>query len=212
MRTSNAALYLSSTKHLAGTALALVGLTLMLAGVIGPGWPVITLALYAAGALAMPATPRTARPTATPVHTADVLARLQALEGRTRGRLPREADTHLHATIRALREALPRLRELEKRGDQGAYLVRETALSYLPTTVESYLALPSVYARLHRRPDGRTPAQALTEQLALLARVMGQVVEELASDDAAALEMHGRFLEDRFRAAELHLTSTGQHP
>jgi len=212
VRTSSAALYLYSNKHLAGTALALVGLGLMLAGVIGPGWPLITLALYVAGALAMPGTRPAALPTAAPVHTAAVLNRLQDLEGRTRGRLPREADAHLHATISAIREALPRLRELEKLGDRGAYLVRETALSYLPTAVETYLALPPAYARLHHRPDGRTPAESLTEQLALLERVMTQVVDDLAGDEAAALETHGRFLEERFRAPELQMPSTSPSP
>jgi len=201
--TSNAALYLYSNKHLAGSALAVLSLALMFAGVIGPGWPLITAALYAAGALAMPTPPRAALPAATPVHTADVLAHLQHLEERAHGRLPREAETHLLQTIGAIREALPRLRDLEKLGDQGAYLVRETALSYLPTAVEAYLALPPAYARLHRRPDGRTPAQSLTEQLSLLEGVMTRVVEDLAGHEAATLETHGRFLEERFRANDL---------
>ncbi|SMB84187.1 hypothetical protein [Deinococcus hopiensis] len=205
MRTSNAVLYLYSNKHLAGSALALLGLLLMFTGVIGVGWPLITLALYAAGALAVPGEPRGALPTPAPVHTADVLARLQELEDRTRGRLPREAETRLHGVISAIREALPRLRNLEKLGDRGAYLVRETALSYLPTAVEAYLTLPPAYARLHRRPDGKTPAESLSVQLALLEGVMNQVVEDLAGDDATALETHGRFLQERFQTPALHV-------
>ena len=46
--------------------------------------------------------------------------------------------------------------------------------------------------------DGKTPRQLLTEQLALLAGQMQQVVAHVAASDAQALLANGRFLKQKF--------------
>jgi hypothetical protein len=63
---------------------------------------------------------------------------------------------------------LTRLLHLEK-ADHAAYTIRETALTYLPETLENYLRLPKAYRRLHRLNDGQTSRALLLEQLELLA-------------------------------------------
>src|SRR6202171_2909208 len=46
--------YLYSTKNLAGSALALVGLVLFFSGVVGALWPVVVVGLYLIGVLVAP--------------------------------------------------------------------------------------------------------------------------------------------------------------
>jgi hypothetical protein len=46
--------YLESRKNLTGSACGVVGVTLTLAGVAGPYWPVVVAGLYGAGALLAP--------------------------------------------------------------------------------------------------------------------------------------------------------------
>ena len=65
--------------------------------------------------------------------------------------------------------------------------------------LETYLKLPTAYARFHSIRNGKTPKDLLLEQLEILDAEMLNVVVDLHKNDTQALITHGRFLKDKFR-------------
>jgi hypothetical protein len=78
-----------------------------------------------------------------------------------------------------------------------------------PSTVnfqyQNYLALPSVFARLHPLREGKTAHQLLLEQLDLLDGKMREIAADLHHQNSQQLLIHGRFLEDKFRDGQAWL-------
>lgn len=133
------------------------------------------------------------------VDDADVVGGLRALPSRVQGRVPDDAAALVSRIVGLLLDTLPRVAGQVA----GDVVVRRAATAYLPDTLRAYLALPSGWATTHVFPDGRTPAQALTAQLALLASAVEELHDAALEDDAAAVLVNGRFLEDRFPASML---------
>lgn len=73
---------------------------------------------------------------------------------------------------------------------------------YLPTAVNAFIRLNPTVAD---RPgaDGRTPGDALLDQLALLEEAAHRLSVAIYSHDAQQLETHGRFLATRFSGSDL---------
>jgi hypothetical protein len=102
-------------------------------------------------------------------------------------------------SIRAsIAEVLPRLAQIQG-FDDNLYTVRETIARYLPETLASYIALPSVFRLTRVLKDGKTARDLLMEQLAVLDEQMKEVVGNVARGDANALLANGQFLEAKFR-------------
>jgi hypothetical protein len=75
---------------------------------------------------------------------------------------------------------------------------------YLPTTLRTFLALdPST--RATPKAGGRTPAEALDEQLGFLLDSATEVLAAVRNDDANALVAQGSFLRTKFAHSELDL-------
>ena len=87
--------------------------------------------------------------------------------------------------------------------DQNVFLIRQTALEYLPRALNAYLALPRVYAERRAVADGRTPHDELLAQLQLLNRKMQEVADNIAKRDTDRLLANGRFLQERFAPSSL---------
>ena len=83
--------------------------------------------------------------------------------------------------------------------DQNTYTIRQTALEYLPQTLQRYLSLPPAYRNAYPLQDGKTATQLLVEQLTLLDQTMKKIVANFLADDSQALLANGRFLADRFQ-------------
>jgi hypothetical protein len=75
------------------------------------------------------------------------------------------------------------------------------ALDYLPTTIESYLALPASYATGRAVQGNKTPLDVMKEQLDLLDAQMGEIAEAVHRRDSDRLLANGIFLEERFGKA-----------
>lgn len=194
-------LYLYSTRNIVGCCLGMAGLLLLFAGVIGPGWPLIVLGLYAAGVLGWPRN-RLAEAAVNSEVSADKLVQhLDRLVNRVAKGLPDAALALLRNIQATLEELLPRLRALKDSGAlsaQSAFTIQETLRRYLPDMLAGYLKLPPAFARLQPLKDGRTAAQALTEQLRLLDDSLKQIAREAYAGDADALIDSGRFLQQKF--------------
>lgn len=188
--------YLGSGKNLAGSALALGGLGLHFAGVVGGIWPLVVPALYLIGALVVPAPkPRTAES-----DRFDASRIQRALDGTldmARGRVPADVFTKLTGIRARMLALLPKAGDLPG-GSQDLYVLQRTATDYLPTSVRYYVSLPLDYATTHVVQDGKTPLQVLQDQLDLLDGQMAEIGDAVNQRDSDRLLAQGRFLEERF--------------
>ncbi len=133
-----------------------------------------------------------------------MLTQLVRQVNRAGGRMPeggvpavREVEDVLRPLLRYLR-ANPAT-EAEMLG------VRAIVTDYLPTTVQTFLALPADFAAGHRNRLGRTPAEELIEQLALLVDGAREYATAIYAGDAQNLTNQGRFLQAKFTRSELDL-------
>jgi len=193
--------YLYSTPHLAGCAGAIGALALFFTGLIGPGWVVIVMGAYAAGALIGKSL--AGEPTVVAhLDEEDVMRELVALENRARDLLPAQARQTLSAIVEKAAALLPELERLQAKGALSA-AVRQDVIAgltrYLPDTLNSYLALPAVYLKTHQ--SGRAnPADMLVEQLKLVDDHLGNSLKSVFDEQAESLAINGRFLADKLAA------------
>ena len=187
--------YLVSVKNLLGCLLALAGLVLHLFGLFGAFWPLVVVALYALGAVLGPRPrPKLARDTFDPKAVRQALDHAYQM---THGRLPADAQSQVARIRQAILELLPHAAEFPI-GSPDLYVLQRTAVDYLPTTIQAYLALPPSYAAERVIQDGKTPVQVLREQLELLDQQMEEVAEAVHRRDSDRLLAQGIFLEERF--------------
>ena len=83
--------------------------------------------------------------------------------------------------------------------------VRATLTDYLPTTLDTFLALPKDFAGTHRNRAGRTPSEELVEQLGLLESGVVEYSQSIYAGDAQQLSNQGRFLQTKFGRTDLDL-------
>lgn len=193
-------LYLYGYPNIAGSVLGLIGLGLLFAGVIGPGWPWLVAGLYGLGwLLAWQLAPREAHlEISRELETQALLDALEKLVHEVRVRLPHEARPLLDSIHTTLSELLPRLAE-NAQFTQERRNVEQTVRDYLPATLENYLRLPPSFARLHGLRDGKTAHAMLIEQLGVLDERMRQMLADALHDDARALAENGAFLRQKFQ-------------
>jgi hypothetical protein len=125
------------------------------------------------------------------VSEADVPTGLLPLRAAIAGRVPDEVAAAVDRIAALLRETLPRV----DGSTEGTFVVVSTATDYL--------ALPRDWAARHRLADGRTPAEALLQQVTALEVAVTAIRDAAVEQDARAVLVNGRFLEDRFRPAAL---------
>ena len=92
------------------------------------------------------------------------------------------------------------------------FLIRQTALEYLPRALNAYLALPRVYAERRTVANGRTPHDELLAQLQLLNSKMQDVADNIAKRDTDRLIANGRFLQERFAPSSLDVQQPVEQP
>lgn len=134
------------------------------------------------------------------VADADVPRGLAALSAAAATRLPADAAATVGRIAELLTDALTRVA-----GDLASdaeVIVTRTATVYLPDTLRAYAALPTDWAATHRLSDGSTPLEALRRQLDALETAARGMRDAAVERDAAAVVVNGRFLADRFRAAD----------
>lgn len=148
--------------------------------------------------------PRTSRPASEPealeVELTDLVRRVNAAGGTMpEGGVPavREVEDVLRPLLRYLRSNPPTEAELIP--------IRSMVQDYLPTTVDTFLALPHDFAATHRNRLGRTPIEDLLEQLLLLAEGAREYATAIYAGDAQQLTNQGQFLATKFTRSDLDL-------
>lgn len=190
-------LFLYSNRNIVGCLCAFLGLLLFYSGFIADYWWLIVVGLYAMGYFATPAPP----------HLALVMQSANADEiEHSLHQLIKESAPHLQRDILQLLEkiksdiieVLPKLVSEGVGNDENFYIIKETATSYLPYTINAYLKLPPTFRSAHTIKDGKTAKQLLIEQLTILENKMREILINVAQGDAQALLANGNFLHKKF--------------
>jgi hypothetical protein len=199
--------YLYSRRNVTGTVLGLGGLGLFLVGITTwPAWLPITAGLYAIGVLVTPPERKLQLGLGGAEDAGEIRSGLDALVRQIRGRV---ADD-IAAKVASIREGIMATVSTDAAAsgaERDLYLIRQTALDYLPAALNAYLALPRVYAERRAVVQGRTAHDVLIEQLQLMDEKMSEVADDIARHDTDRLLASGRFLHDKFSGSALDLDS-----
>jgi hypothetical protein len=198
--------YLYSRRNLVGSALALGGLLLHFVGIVGGvAWLPITAGLYLIGALLVPGERGLEFQLGAAQDASEVREGLQRLLRELKGKV---ADD-LYAKVVAIQGSI--LGTLDTEGatgngaDPNVYLIRQTALDYLPEAFSTYLRMPRIMAERRAIADGRTPHDVLLGQLDLMDRRLADVADDIARHDSDKLLANGRFLAEKFGVSSLRV-------
>ena len=188
--------YLTSRRHLVGSALAVLGLALALVDPVGIQGFILVPVFYLVGAVALSGRPALSRYGFSPNNVQRALAdEICAVSGR----VPAEVITRIQQielTVRS--QILPRLDCLPM-GSRDLYLIERTACEDLPTAVEAYLRLPEGYVSSGPGSRGRPAIDVLLKELDVLDAEMRLVAAKVQRTDMDRLLAHERFLVDRFQ-------------
>jgi hypothetical protein len=195
--------YLLSWRNLLGLALGVVALVLHAFGIPPVLWPLTVIGGYLVGAVIAPGR-RPPRLQQVEYRPQVIRRALDGAYDRTHGRTPPDVQTTVARIRQRILELLPHLDQLPA-GSRDRFVIQRTAVSYLPATLDAYLALPPFYATGHRVDEERTPLDVLREQLALLDAKMEEVAQAVYERDTERLLANGRFLEEHFGTGELRL-------
>jgi hypothetical protein len=201
--------FLYSRRNIVGTLLALGGVALHFVGILGGGlgWIPITLGLYLIGYLLTPGERDLSIQLGAAQDAAEVREGLEKLLRAIKGKV---ADD-LYAKTVSIQASI--LGTLEAEGasnesDPNVYLIRQTALSYLPEAFQTYLKMPRQMAERRPIADGRTPHDVFLEQLDLMDHRLADVADDIARHDSDKLLANGRFLADKFGTSALEIDGT----
>jgi len=199
--------FLYSRRNIAGCVLALGGLALYFLGItgglIGIG---VVAALYAVGYLVV-RPEQGLRLTLEASDDADQIRDgLQRLVISIHGRVADDIVARVQSIRDSILATLPQQGDQQSAVDPNVYLIRRTALNYLPQALDAYLAVPRIYAESRPVADGKTPHDVLLEQLTLMDSKMREVADDMVRNDTEKLLANGRFLQERFATSTLKAT------
>ncbi len=186
-----------SPKNMAGMALATVGVVLFITGVIGPGWPLIVVGLYALGALVAPLSAAQRRNRDQRRALRQAKAALAATVARVNQPHERAPDEVRQLVAAIERSALDVLASLPDHAIAVRTEVTQLAGHYLPVSVANYLAVAEGQ-RSRPGPDGVSPDVLVVGQLRLLEGELTELAREANAGQVEELERHGQFLNARF--------------
>jgi hypothetical protein len=202
--------FLYSRRNIVGSALALAGLALHFVGIVGGlAWLPITIGLYAIGVLLVPGERDLDIQLGEAQDAAEVRDGLARLVRSLRGKV---ADDLLAKVVGIQGSILGTLEiegSLGDGADPNVYLIRQTALAYLPDAFKTYLRMPRIMAERRAIAGGRTPHDVLLDQLDLMDRRLADVADDLARHDSDKLLANGRFLAEKFGVSSLQLGEPG---
>ena len=138
--------FLYSRPSIVGSALALGGLALHFVGLLGgPLWLPIVIGLYLIGVLLVPGEKGLDLQLDAAADSDEIRRGLDRLVKQVRGRVAPD----ILERVERIRDSIILTLEAEPdraAGDPNVHLIRQTALDYLPSALNAYLALPRAYA------------------------------------------------------------------
>jgi hypothetical protein len=202
--------FLYSRRNIVGSLLALGGLALHFVGFLGGLlWLPVVVALYLIGVLLVPGEADLRLQLDAAQDAADIRAGLDRLLDRIRGKV---ADDLYAKAVEIQTSILATIATDGTTGssaDPNVYLIRQTALSYLPEAFTTYLRMPRLFAERRAVVDGRTPHDVFLDQLTLMDDRLADVADNIAQHDTDKLLANGRFLADKFAVSSLRIDAVG---
>jgi hypothetical protein len=199
-----ALLYFYSNKNIVGSALAIVALGAYFGGVIHDFWWEIVAGSYAIGALLVPNQrglhAASMENSLTPEQVAAFLTKLMTRIERS---VPADAFALVQSVVGSIDGILPMLAaKAAQIPSEDVFVIRQTALHYLPETLDGYLKLPAAFRDVQPLQDGKTAKVLLVEQLTVLDGKMREIAKNLVANDAQALVANGAFLREKFEPVD----------
>lgn len=136
--------------------------------------------------------------------TEEVKEILDAYLKSIRNKLSDEILQRVISIRNSLLEIFPHIEDINS-ASSDIYVVRQTAIKYLPETLDNYLQLPSNLAKERLLSNGKTAYTTLIEQLDILDKELKDTIVDIYNNDSKALLAHGRFLKSKFEASSLTL-------
>ncbi len=195
-------IYVYSNRNIAGSLLALAAVGAFFLNVIHEFWYAIVAGSYAIGALAARDGGVLETQLNEQMNVNDAVAGVARLAAEAQKRLPPDIASQVADIATAVEEILPRL-AARNVADATFVDVRATATTYLPDTLNAYLAVPAAYRNNAAIRDGKTARQIVVEQLTVLAAKMKEIAQDAVVNDAQSLLANGRFLKERFATAPM---------
>ena len=136
------------------------------------------------------------------MSAAEIGDALESEIAKVRSQLPTDVVGKLERIKATILDILPRAEDL---GPEELFVVKRTAVDYLPVAIHSYLKLPRAYAAKRPIASGKTALQLLNDDLELIETKLSDISEAIHRRDSDALIAHNRFLEDKFGRSSLTL-------
>jgi hypothetical protein len=201
--------FLYSRRNIVGSVLAVVGLALHFVGLVGGlAWLPITIGLYAIGVLLVPGERDLDIRLDAAQDAAEIRDGLAHLVRSLRGKVAEDLLAKVVGIQGSILGTLEIEGSLGDGADPNVYLIRQTALAYLPEAFSTYLRMPRIMAERRAIAGGRTPHDVLLDQLDLMDRRLANVADDLARHDSDKLLANGRFLAEKFGVSSLRVEAT----
>lgn len=128
----------------------------------------------------------------------------QLVDYNPQGRLPGSLQSKVLDLCKQLRLLLDQWeRSKGNLSLEESFHARHIALTYLPDALKTYLSIPKEFAMTKRLSNGHTAQETFTATLDELSHKVGQLAEDLASQDAQAFLNHSQFLQEKFSPPRL---------
>ncbi|MEM9777699.1 MAG: hypothetical protein AAF902_24190 [Chloroflexota bacterium] len=137
--------------------------------------------------------------------TEEVKNILDAYLNSIKGKLSDDILKRVVSIRNSLNEIFPHIQDINS-ASSDIYVVRQTAIKYLPETLDNYLQLSPRLAKERKLNNGKTAHATLLEQLDILDQELKDTIVDIHNKDSKALLAHGRFLKSKFEKSSLSLS------
>jgi hypothetical protein len=202
--------WVSSSKNIIGSILAIVVILGQLLIGFGPLWPAFVIGAYVVGALLAPrdrvqlmfliasGVSATAADLSTQLKS---LRRTAAADG---NRLGDGAAVVLNRTLDTLDEIVGRW-DVVAASPEHSHTVERIVFEYLPTALQGYLNLPRTFAISARTEGKKSAREELLDQLGVLDKETDRIRTAAYARDLDNLSAQTQFLHDKFTPSTLDL-------
>ena len=139
----------------------------------------------------------TRRPAVPPRSPEAIASSLDALVDRLRRRVEPEVLEQVKSIASSINRTLPVLARGTMQMDGTSRPISQVATEFLPTVLNAYLAIPASRRRQRPTLTERTPQEDLRQHLAIIDRILRDIVASVQQNDLRGLLDNGRILRDR---------------
>lgn len=185
-----------SGRNLLGMSLALVGVGLLYFNIISLWWPLVVGGLYLAGFLLGPKPDDSVKPLDSDMEVRELLREFDRLVRRQQRHLSHPVRKELRKFQETAGIVVDRLNDMGQ-FETRSYVIRQTVAKYLPEMLGEYLEWPTS-TRQRTPKGGRSPRDLLVQNLQTVNAEFDEILDDLLKSQVDKLEVHGKFLEQRF--------------